>query len=96
MPEKPGSEPAYPHDIRVNTNQRGRGEMKKTLSVFVLFVVVRLYSGGVCVATWETDNVDYLRERIAFVDNVTDRNIRVSGTFTVERVNDLEKGKRWR
>ena len=70
--------------------------MNKMLGVFALFVVVRLYSGGVCVATWETDNVDYLREKIAFVDTATDHNIRMSGTYTVERINDIENGKRWR
>ena len=78
-----------------NKFKRG-SEMKKTFGIFVLFVVVRLYSGGVCVAKWETDNVDHRSGRIVFVDNATDRNIQVSGCFTVERINNVEKGLRWR
>lgn len=61
--------------------------MKQVMLYISLLLLVRLYSGGVCIGEWKTEKVKYEYAGagfISFIDKDTQHVIKLRGTFIVE------------
>lgn len=66
--------------------------MKNHFKIMALLIIVKLFSGGVCVGTWETDKTAVIAYSavIKFKDNKTGNKITLAGTWCAEKI----KGER--
>jgi len=59
------------------------------MKYLVILLIVKLFSGGVCIGTWQAEKVTYPYQGagyVSFTDTETNNLIKIRGTFIVEKI----------